>query len=77
MIQRSQLPPEPRAQSALAASSVQGLRQVTVAQVNDQLCIRGSVASYYHKQLAQEIVRSVVSELEVVNTITVDERSRG
>lgn len=73
MIQRSHMSPEPRAQSALAESPIQSLRQLTVAQVDDHLCIRGSVASYYHKQLAQQTVLAVAEGMEVINSITVVE----
>jgi hypothetical protein len=35
------------------------------------LLISGCVSSYYHKQLAQEAVRAVAEELDVVNSIEV------
>jgi hypothetical protein len=71
MIQRSHMSPEPRAQSALAESGIHSLRQLSVAQIDNRLCIRGSVGSYYHKQMAQQLVLSVAEGMEVINSITV------
>jgi len=36
------------------------------------LLISGNVSSYYHKQLAQELVRSVCKDSDVVNSIEVE-----
>ncbi|GIW93112.1 MAG: hypothetical protein KatS3mg110_1153 [Pirellulaceae bacterium] len=60
-----------RAQAALAASSVYVLRDVQVQELNGQLILTGKVDSYYHKQLAQEIVRAVVRHLRIVNELEV------
>ena len=62
---------QPRAQSALASSPVFELRYLNVEQCDDTLLISGSVSSYYHKQLAQEVVRSVCEGIDVVNSIHV------
>jgi len=62
---------EPRAQTALAASPVASLRDLVVEQVDGALLIRGRVTSFYHKQLAQEIVLSHCGSLKVVNRIEV------
>ena len=48
-----------RVQSALAASGVSSLRDLTVELVDEKLCLSGVVGSFYHKQLAQETVRTV------------------
>jgi hypothetical protein len=60
-----------RAQSALAASPVYALRDLRVEQQGDALLIRGLVSSFYHKQLAQEVVRQAAEGVEVVNSIHV------
>jgi hypothetical protein len=61
----------PRAQSALAASPVFDLRDVQVEQHETGLVLSGHVSSFYHKQLAQEVVRLVAGEVTVVNSIDV------
>lgn len=60
-----------RAQSALRNSPLYDLRELNVEVVEDRLLIRGSVSSYYHKQLAQELLRSVAGPLPIVNTVAV------
>ena len=61
----------PRAQTALANSPIYELRDLRVEQVNGGLLIRGVVSSFYHKQLAQEVVRTVCREIELVNSVQV------
>ena len=63
---------QPRAQSALANSPVYELRDLQVEQSEGALLICGSVSSFYHKQLAQEAVRSVCKDIEVINSIRVE-----
>ena len=63
---------QPLAQAALAASPIHDLRNLRVDQQEGALRILGTVSSFYHKQLAQEVVRSVCRETEVVNSIHVD-----
>jgi hypothetical protein len=60
-----------KAQQALGESSVYALRELTVDCDDDTLTIVGQVTSFYHKQLAQEIVRQAISGVEVVNAIRV------
>ncbi|HEX3725134.1 MAG TPA: BON domain-containing protein [Pirellulales bacterium] len=60
-----------RAQSALAASPVYALRDLQVEHQGETLLISGWVASFYHKQLAQEVVRQAAEGVEVVNSIQV------
>ena len=52
---------QPRAQAALTTSPFYELRGLQVEQRDDALLISGCVSSFYHKQLAQEVVRSVCS----------------
>ena len=64
---------QPRAQSALASSPIYELRDLLVQQHNGSLLISGTVSSFYHKQLAQEVVRTVCESIavEVINSIRV------
>jgi len=55
----------------LANSSVGELRQLRVDRMADQLQLSGRVRSYYHKQLAQETVRSVAGGMRMVNHVRV------
>lgn len=61
-----------RAQRALESSPVFGLRLLEVQSLDDTLTIHGRVASYYHKQLAQEIVLALAGDLRVVNLVRVE-----
>jgi hypothetical protein len=53
-----------KAQQALAASTVYALRELVVDRDGDTLVITGEVTSFYHKQLAQELVRHAVEEVD-------------
>ena len=59
------------ATDALAKSSVRELRQLRVDHNANNLQLTGRVRSFYHKQLAQEAVRSVAGGLQVVNRVDV------
>jgi hypothetical protein len=41
--------------------------------VDDDLIISGTVSCFYHKQLAQEVVRSVADGMGVINSVEVVE----
>lgn len=62
---------QPRAQAALRNSPVYELRELQVEPCDGALKVSGSVSSFYHKQLAQEVIRSVSKGVEVVNAICV------
>jgi len=60
-----------QAKTVLQRSRIYVLRTLYVFQDGDALILRGRVDSYYHKQLAQELVRMAVEGVEVVNLIDV------
>ncbi len=62
---------QPRAQAALAASPFYELRDLSVKRCQDALLISGRVSSFYYKQLAQEVVRSVCSGIPLINSTEV------
>lgn len=64
---------EPRAQAALANSPIYELRDLRVEQRNGNMLISGTVSTYYHKQLAQEVVRAFCDAIgvQVINKIEV------
>ena len=61
---------QPRAQAALTNSPFYELR-IAGRRAGPRLLISGCVTSFYHKQLAQEVVRSVCRDTELINTIRV------
>ncbi|MDP6445831.1 MAG: BON domain-containing protein [Pirellulaceae bacterium] len=63
---------ESKARTALASSPIFALRDLTVEVEGDSLLISGHVDSFYHKQLAQEAVRDVAADVQLVNTVAVD-----
>ena len=63
-----------RARSALHSSPILALRELQVRLAGQSLIISGSVDSFYHKQLAQEAVRAVCRDVELVNTVAVEKR---
>ena len=62
-----------QAQDALKNSPLNVLRQLAVDEVNDRLVITGKVETYYQKQQAQELVRSVSGDMQVENEVRVSE----
>jgi hypothetical protein len=60
-----------RAQTALTDSPFFELHEIQVDQRDGTLLISGNVSSFYHKQLAQEVVRTVCKGIEVINSIEV------
>ena len=62
---------EMRATEVLAQSSVSDLRQIRVDRAAGKLQLSGRVRSFYHKQLAQETVRTVADGMQVVNHVHV------
>jgi len=63
---------QPRAQAALVSSPFYELRGLQVEWRDDALQLSGCVSSFYHKQLAQEVIRSVCSDTMVINSICVE-----
>ncbi len=66
---------QPRAQAALTDSPFYELRDLHVEEHDGALLLSGVVSSFYHKQLAQEVVRSVCRDIEVINAIRVEEET--
>jgi hypothetical protein len=62
---------QPRAQAALTRSPIYELHRLVVEHDHERLVIVGVVSSFYHKQLAQELVRTVCQDVDVLNAIQV------
>ena len=61
-----------RVATALAANSVLRLRNVTVDLDENTVCLSGRVSSFYHKQLAQEVVLAIDNQIKVRNNLHVE-----
>jgi osmotically-inducible protein OsmY len=61
-----------QARAVLGRSRIFDLRSLEVEQDDACVVLRGSVDSFYHKQLAQELVRTAIDGVEVMNEIDVD-----
>ena len=60
-----------RARAALSKSKIRDLRRVSIVQDEDRIVVSGRVSSYYHKQLAQELIRGEIGDARVVNEMQV------
>jgi hypothetical protein len=60
-----------QAKTALSRSRIFDLRRLQVSQDGEAVVLRGRVSSFYHKQLAQEVVRNATDSAEVINAIRV------
>ncbi|QDU31226.1 hypothetical protein ETAA8_63790 [Anatilimnocola aggregata] len=59
------------ARAALQSSNIYVLRKLQVDREGSGIVLRGHVESFYHKQLAQELVRAAVEGVEVLNSLQV------
>ena len=59
------------ATAVLANSSVSELRRLRVDRQENELRLSGNVRSFYHKQLAQETVRTVAGDMRLINEVDV------
>jgi BON domain-containing protein len=60
-----------RARAALSRSKIRDLRRLTIALDEGRIVVRGRVSSFYHKQLAQELIRGELGDVNVVNEMQV------
>jgi hypothetical protein len=57
---------------ALHCSEIADIRLLQVESDGERVVLRGSVGSFYYKQLAQERVRRVVAGLPIENAVSVE-----
>ncbi|HEY2414631.1 MAG TPA: BON domain-containing protein [Pirellulaceae bacterium] len=60
------------ARTVLGRSKIFDIRALDVDQAADSVVLRGSVDSFYHKQLAQEMIKTSLEGVEVINEIRVN-----
>jgi hypothetical protein len=63
------------AKEVLNRSTLADIRSLDVESDGERLVLTGIVGSYFHKQLAQELVRNAIDDLEIANAIGVEYRS--
>jgi hypothetical protein len=62
---------ESRAAVALRHNSIPALRKLVIDETDEAVVIRGSVTSYYLKQLAQEALMPYLDGRTLLNRVTV------
>jgi len=65
------------AQAALRQSPSSDIRGLTVVQLQSAIVLHGHVNSFYHKQLAQELIKSKIGGAELLNEAEVVYRHEG
>ena len=60
-----------RAKAALSKSTIRDLRRLTLGQDEHRIVVRGKVSSYYHLQLAQELLRVELGDTQIVSEVQV------
>jgi len=65
------------AQAALRQSPSPDIRGLTVVQFRSAIVLHGHVNSFYHKQLAQELIKSKIGGAELLNETKVIYRHEG
>ena len=66
-----------RAQAALRQSPSPDIRGLTAVQFRSAIVLHGHVDSFYHKQLAQELIKNKIGGAELVNEAEVVYRHEG
>jgi len=61
-----------RARTALRESDIYFIRQLHIDSTGDSMLLTGRVDTFYHKQMAQEIVRAVCDGVQLVNSVEVE-----
>jgi len=65
------------AQAALRQSASADIRGLTVVELQSAIVLHGHVNSFYHKQLAQELIKTKIRGAELVNEAKVIYRHEG
>jgi len=60
-----------QAKQNLERSAISDIRRLEIERDGERLVLSGRVRSFYHKQLAQEIVRSAADGAEIANAVSV------
>ena len=65
---------ERRVSSYLADRHLPGLRRLQVAAQNGTVTLRGTVSSFYEKQLSQQCCRQVAGVMKLIDAVNVTSR---
>jgi hypothetical protein len=60
-----------RAKDILRRSRIRDLQKMVVECVGNDIALHGHASSFYHKQLAQELIRQEVGDLRILNHVQV------
>jgi len=60
-----------QAKCALARTAIYCFREIAVESDGAQIVLSGRVSTFYHKQMAQEAVRTIANDIRVCNRIDV------
>jgi hypothetical protein len=63
--------PLTRAKAALAKSTIRDLRRLRIRKDEDRILIHGRLSSFYHLQLAQELLRNEIGDAQLVANVQV------
>ena len=63
------------AKEALRHSALADIRNLEIELDGERLVLSGTVGSFFHKQLAQELLRNAVEDFEIANAIGVEYRA--
>lgn len=61
-----------KVRKVLSESPIWELRQLEVEQKGETVYLQGRVRSFYHKQLAQEVILRATRELPLINEVHVE-----
>ena len=62
-----------RIRHLLDESPIAEVRRIQVERHGDQVFLQGRVRSFYAKQMAQETIRRAAGDLQIVNSVSVDD----
>ncbi len=69
---------ESRARTVLSSCAILEIRRLKIEKIDGVLCLLGALPTWYHKQLAQEMVRRLRPEVPVpIRNLTHVERREG
>jgi hypothetical protein len=63
-----------RISSVMQQSPIPALRRLSVNENKSTIVLQGTVGSYYHKQLAQELVKPLLCGRQLVNSVSVTDK---
>jgi len=63
-----------RITGVIRQSPIPALRLLSVNEIDSTIVLKGTVGSYYHKQLAQELVKPLLDGKQLINSVDVSSK---